>query len=393
MVLGGRPPRVRPGRLSHGLTAARAVPRGKACAASAGARQAVRGRRGPPVALPTTGWRPDDAETETDATEAMRSRQQGRYSAQDSEGDGRRWGFRDRSGKCERLPLPGPHLAHLPSMMSCGAAHDRMTSRRLRCRPACRIQSRPGQSDRAPERLNREITMRHWLGGAAMAGLAALLLAGCEGDSSSRGFSSVTITGEEEQVVPGNRCAVRGHATNSGNRRAHVRITYEAKNSGNVIATSAGRVRRGRILELRLREQCGEQPGCPVVDRIRSSRELCRHRRHRPHGSRRRGELSRPRPSRLAGRPETSCEPRLSPLVERSRRPLRAARPVAPGPNRRAARPRGPAMPRADGDGLRIFGIGRPPLDKALRAGFPRLGRPDGHLSDETAAPAGDASR
>ena len=80
--------------------------------------------------------------------------------------------------------------------------------------------------------------MRHWLGGAAMAGLAALLLAGCEGDSSSRGFSSVTITGEEEQVVPGNRCAVRGHATNSGNRRAHVRITYEAKNSGNVIATS-----------------------------------------------------------------------------------------------------------------------------------------------------------
>jgi hypothetical protein len=80
--------------------------------------------------------------------------------------------------------------------------------------------------------------MRHWLSGAAMAGLAALLLAGCEGDSSSKGFSSVTITGEEEQVVSGNRCAVKGHATNTGNRRAQVRITYEAKNSGNAIATS-----------------------------------------------------------------------------------------------------------------------------------------------------------
>jgi hypothetical protein len=82
-------------------------------------------------------------------------------------------------------------------------------------------------------------TMRHWLNGAVMAGLATLLLASCEGDSSSKGFSSVTITGEEEETVPGNRCAVKGHATNTGNRRARVRITYEAKNSGNVIATSS----------------------------------------------------------------------------------------------------------------------------------------------------------
>jgi hypothetical protein len=70
-------------------------------------------------------------------------------------------------------------------------------------------------------------------------GLAGLLLAGCEGDTSSKGFSSVTITKEEEQVVAGNRCAVQGHATNSGNRRARVRITWEGKNSaGTVIATS-----------------------------------------------------------------------------------------------------------------------------------------------------------
>ena len=103
--------------------------------------------------------------------------------------------------------------------------------------------------------------MRHWLGGAAMAGLAVLLLAGCEGDSSSKGFSSVTITGEEEQTVPGNRCAVKGRATNTGNRRAHVRITYEAKNSGNVIATSAAEFEVAGVLELRLREHRREQPG------------------------------------------------------------------------------------------------------------------------------------
>ena len=80
--------------------------------------------------------------------------------------------------------------------------------------------------------------MRYWVGGAAIAGMAVALLAGCESDSSSKGFSSVTITGEEEQTVSGNLCAVRGHATNTGNRRARVRITYEAKNAGNVIATS-----------------------------------------------------------------------------------------------------------------------------------------------------------
>ena len=53
--------------------------------------------------------------------------------------------------------------------------------------------------------------MRYLVGGAAIAGMAVVLLAGCESDSSSKGFSSVS---------------------------ARVRITYEAKNSGNVIATS-----------------------------------------------------------------------------------------------------------------------------------------------------------
>jgi hypothetical protein len=80
--------------------------------------------------------------------------------------------------------------------------------------------------------------MGYWVSGAVIAGTAVVLFAGCETDSSSRGFSSVSITGEEEQAVAGNLCAVRGHATNTGNRRARVRITYEGKSSGNVIATS-----------------------------------------------------------------------------------------------------------------------------------------------------------
>jgi hypothetical protein len=80
--------------------------------------------------------------------------------------------------------------------------------------------------------------MRYRVGGPAIAGTVAALLAGCEGDTSSKGFSNVSITGEEEQTVAGNLCAVRGHATNTGNRSARVRITYEARNSGNVIATS-----------------------------------------------------------------------------------------------------------------------------------------------------------
>jgi len=81
--------------------------------------------------------------------------------------------------------------------------------------------------------------MRHWRHGAATLSLAGLLLAGCEGDTDSSGFATVTITGEEEEAVAGNRCAVKGNATNSGNSRARVRIAYEAKNSqGTVIGTS-----------------------------------------------------------------------------------------------------------------------------------------------------------
>ena len=82
--------------------------------------------------------------------------------------------------------------------------------------------------------------MRHWQRCATILGTAALLLlAGCGSDTSSTGFSSVTITGEQRQTLAGNRCAIQGHATNAGNNRAHVQINYNAKDAqGTVIATS-----------------------------------------------------------------------------------------------------------------------------------------------------------
>lgn len=82
--------------------------------------------------------------------------------------------------------------------------------------------------------------MRHWQPGVAILGTAALLLlSGCGSDTSSTGFSSVTITQEQRETLAGNRCAIKGHATNAGNNRAQVRINYDAKDAqGTVIATS-----------------------------------------------------------------------------------------------------------------------------------------------------------
>lgn len=82
--------------------------------------------------------------------------------------------------------------------------------------------------------------MRCWQRGVAALGVASvLLLGGCGSDTSSTGFSSVTITGETRESVAGNHCAIKGHATNAGNNRARVRVAYEAKNAqGTVIGTS-----------------------------------------------------------------------------------------------------------------------------------------------------------
>ena len=81
--------------------------------------------------------------------------------------------------------------------------------------------------------------MRYGARGAVALGLASLLVSGCESDTDSGGLASITITDEDEESVPGNRCAVSGNATNTGNQRARVRITWNAKNGqGAVIATS-----------------------------------------------------------------------------------------------------------------------------------------------------------
>ena len=81
--------------------------------------------------------------------------------------------------------------------------------------------------------------MRCWLRWVATLGLAVLVFDGCGSDTSSTGFSSVSVTQEETENVSGNRCAIQGHATNAGNNRARVRIAYEAKDaSGATIATS-----------------------------------------------------------------------------------------------------------------------------------------------------------
>jgi hypothetical protein len=69
--------------------------------------------------------------------------------------------------------------------------------------------------------------------------LAAALVAGCgnSGGTSSSGAFQVAFT--DERLVSSNQCAVRGNATNGGNVRAQVNLTYEALNgSGAVIGTA-----------------------------------------------------------------------------------------------------------------------------------------------------------
>jgi len=82
---------------------------------------------------------------------------------------------------------------------------------------------------------------RRWQGPVVLA-LAGSLVAGCgsHGGTTSEGAFQVAITDERLETVAGNRCAVRGNATNAGNVRAHVELAYEALNaSGVVIGTSS----------------------------------------------------------------------------------------------------------------------------------------------------------
>ena len=68
---------------------------------------------------------------------------------------------------------------------------------------------------------------------------AASVLVGCSGGTSNSGVRLITITDENLETVGSDLCAVQGNATNSGNVRARVEITYEARNTaGGVIGTS-----------------------------------------------------------------------------------------------------------------------------------------------------------
>ena len=70
--------------------------------------------------------------------------------------------------------------------------------------------------------------------------LAAGVVAGCSGTSTSSGASEVALTDEDKQTVSSNLCAIRGHATNVGNLTVNVTISYQARDgSGAVIGTSA----------------------------------------------------------------------------------------------------------------------------------------------------------
>ncbi len=74
-----------------------------------------------------------------------------------------------------------------------------------------------------------------------LAVLTLSVIAGCgnKGGTTSSGAFQVTLTDERLQTAPGNLCAVRGNATNVGNVRARVALTYEALDaSGTVIGTT-----------------------------------------------------------------------------------------------------------------------------------------------------------
>jgi hypothetical protein len=104
--------------------------------------------------------------------------------------------------------------------------------------------------------------VRRWL----VVGLLGLtgLLAGCDSTSSSGGFSNVTITQEELETIPGNLCAVKGHATNAGNLTVDVHIDWEARNAtGGVIGTSSASFRIAPFSNFDFGFSKGNQNGQP----------------------------------------------------------------------------------------------------------------------------------
>jgi hypothetical protein len=86
--------------------------------------------------------------------------------------------------------------------------------------------------------------MRQRLHRGLLVALTGGVMAGCGGTTSSSGASEVAVTRESLETIPGNLCAVKGHATNVGNLTIDVTIAYEAKDAaGATIGTSTASFR------------------------------------------------------------------------------------------------------------------------------------------------------
>jgi hypothetical protein len=83
--------------------------------------------------------------------------------------------------------------------------------------------------------------MRRGWGLAVAIGLLAVVAAGCgsRGGTTGSGAFQVVFTDERLVTLAGNQCAVRGNASNGGNVRAQVDLTYEALSAGGAVIATA----------------------------------------------------------------------------------------------------------------------------------------------------------
>jgi len=105
--------------------------------------------------------------------------------------------------------------------------------------------------------------MQDWITSGLLVALVSVL-AGCGGGTTSSGVFEVAITEEELETLSGNRCAVRGNATNVGNVRARVRLRYEARSAtGVVIGVSTASFQVAPFSNFEFRNSKPNQDGQP----------------------------------------------------------------------------------------------------------------------------------
>jgi hypothetical protein len=172
-------------------------------------------------------------------------------------------GFTNLSHRSKAVlsPRAGPSVPH---SLGSEAFYQRMERRQSNCdsrqadcwATGCRPRRR-GENPTRPKTPVHDSAGGHALLGGRRgdARMALAFLAGWESDSSSKGFSNVSITGEEEESVAGNRCAVPGPANQP---REPARAGAHHVRAGELRQRDCDvrhRVRGRAILELRLREQ------------------------------------------------------------------------------------------------------------------------------------------